>query len=67
MTKYPFIHNGPVYIVSDHEFEIAYYSCLGKKYRRVRDTSSQFWKDTRAIEIDNDTFWMVVACAERIK
>lgn len=64
MSRYPFSHNGPVYIVYDHRFEIAYYSRLGKKYRRHRDTSCQTWEQTREQEIDKDTFWMVVACAE---
>lgn len=64
MRTYPFAHDGPVYIVCDHDFEIAYYSRLGKKYRRVRKVIADIWEDTTEEEVDNLTFWVVVACAE---
>lgn len=67
MEHYTFAHKGPVYIVRNHCFEIAYYSHLGKKYRRIRDIDFDTWEETKAVEVDNDTFWMVVACVERIK
>lgn len=54
-----------VHIVADGNFEIAYYSRDGKKYRRVRDCDFQQWEDTVEQEISDDTFWMTVACIER--
>lgn len=67
MNEYPFAHSGPAYMVYDHDFEIVYYSKLGKKYRRVRNITTQEWDDTTEQEVDNETFWMVIACIERIR
>lgn len=64
MPTYPFAHNGPVYVIYDRKFEIAYYSRLGKKYRRLCDIEQQAWPQTKEMEVDNDTFWTVVKFVE---
>lgn len=64
MTTYPFAHNGPVYVIYDHKFEVAYYCRLGEKYRRLRNTEKQTWPQTKETEIDDDTFWTVVKLVE---
>lgn len=64
MTEYPFPHNGPVYVIYDRQFEIAYYARDGKKRRRIRNTEKQTWHKTREETIDNDAFWCVVKLVE---
>lgn len=64
MPKYPFKHDGPVYLVQDDDFEIAYYSRNKRKLRRVRKKPNETWAMTVEREIDNETFWMVIALVE---
>lgn len=67
MPKYPFEHDGPVFLLSDDNSETAYYSRNGRKYKRICLPLWKGWQRTTEQEIDNDTFWMVVACIERRK
>jgi len=66
MPKYPFPHTGPVYTVLSDTHEIVYYAREGKKFRRIRRVNEPDWDYTTEQEVDNDTFWMVIACVERI-
>jgi len=54
-------------VISDTRFAVAYYARGEKKYKRVKELGCQAWKDTVEQEIDDDHFWMVVACIERGK
>lgn len=65
MTKYPFEHDGPVFVLHTETHNIFYYARDGKKFKRTRRANEEDWKFTTEQEIDNDTFWMVVACIER--
>ena len=65
MKKYPFLHNGHVYIVEDDKYQVAYYVRDRLKYKRIRSIASQEWENTIEQSICNDIFWMVVACIER--
>jgi hypothetical protein len=65
MPKYPFEHDGPVFILGDDNSETAYYARDGKKYKRICQPLWKGWEHTREQEIDPDTWWMVVACIER--
>lgn len=67
MPQKPFPHNGPIYYVSDHKFEVAYYSHNKLKYKRVRERGKQSWLQVTPQLIDADHFWMVAACIERVK
>ncbi len=64
MPQFTFPHNGPVYMIYDDHFEIAYYAREGKKYRRVRNIERQPWRETAEREVDNETFWMVIRMVE---
>ncbi len=63
----PFPHQGRFFIIADDRFEVAYYARDYMKYKRVRQLGLQTWEDAVEQEIDNDHFWMVVACVERGK
>lgn len=65
MTKFPFAHDGRVYAVADDEYQIVYYARDGKKFKRIRRILTSNWRHTKEQEIDDDHFWMVVACIER--
>lgn len=65
MIKYPFSHNGPVFTVSDDDFEVAYYSRDGHKYKRIRRPQFESFDEVNEQEINHDVFWMVIACIER--
>uniref|UniRef100_A0A6H1ZX28 Uncharacterized protein n=1 Tax=viral metagenome TaxID=1070528 RepID=A0A6H1ZX28_9ZZZZ len=65
--EFPFPHQGPVSIVADDRFEVAYYARDYLKFKRVREIGTQTWQDTIEQEIDQDHFWMVRACIERGK
>lgn len=67
MLEFPFPYDGRVHLICDERFQIAYYARGYLKYKRVRDTTRQTWKDTIEEEVDSDAFWMVVACIERAK
>lgn len=64
-TKYPFPHDAKVFLVSDTEFEIVYYSRGYQKYKRIRERETQTWEDTIEQEISLDMFWFIVACVEK--
>lgn len=64
MVSYPFPHDGPVYVVGDEAQEIAYYSLNDQKYKRVRLCGIQNWLETKHIPIDDDHFFMVIACLQ---
>lgn len=65
MSQDPFPHDGPIYIVADDRFEVAYYSRGYCKFKRVRELGLQTWQETTPIEIGADQFFMVIACIER--
>jgi hypothetical protein len=65
MTRTKFPGGTREYLVFDDVLEIKYYARNGRKFKRVRVIASQEWKDTVEQEIDNDEFWMIVACIER--
>jgi len=67
MRKFPFAHDNRIHLVADDRFQVAYYARGGGKYKRVRDTTRQEWRDTIEQEVDSDSFWMVVACIELAK
>ena len=67
MSVLPFPHDGPMSMVSDDRFTVAYYARDGKKYKRVKELGKQAWKDTVEQEITAGHFYMVVACIERRK
>lgn len=65
MTEYTFAHDGPVYLISDDHFEVAYYSRDKRKFKRIRKITSCGWKDTIELEVADGVFWMIVACVEK--
>ena len=65
MPSFPFPHDGPVHLVADDRFKVAYYRRDYLCYKRVREVSKQSWMNTTEQEIDRDQFWMVVACIQR--
>lgn len=67
MSSLPFPHDGPMFVVSDTRFAVAYYARDGKKYKRIKELDRQAWKDTTEQEIDADHFWMIAACTERVR
>ena len=66
-SQYPFPHRGPVFVIADDRFEVAYYARAYCKYKRVRELGIQDWSDAPEQEIDHDHFLMVIACIERGK
>jgi hypothetical protein len=65
MPRVPFPHDGPIRIVADDNFEVAYYALGWQKYKRIRQLGIQTWQETIPQEITRDEFWMVAACIER--
>ena len=65
MTEYTFAHDGPMYVISDDQFEVVYYSRDKRKFKRIRKIGKQAWEETIEQEVADGVFWMIVACAER--
>lgn len=65
--RFPFPHQGPVFVIADDRFEVAYYARDYCKFKRVREIGQQTWQETAEQEIDRDHFWMIAACVERGK
>jgi len=64
-SRFPFPHQGRVFVIADDRFEVAYYARDYCKFKRVRELGSQTWQETIEQEITQDHFWMVAACIER--
>ena len=67
MSSFPFPHDLRVHVIADDDYEVAYYSRDKQKYKRTRLIGWQTWQDTQEIEIDDATFWMVLACIEGVR
>jgi hypothetical protein len=65
VSQFPFRHDGRVYLAVGDEQVTAYYSRNKRKYKRVKLLGHQYWENTTEQAIDDDHFWMVVACIER--
>lgn len=63
-SRFPFPHQGRVFVVADDRFEVAYYARDYCKFKRIREIACQTWQETVEQEIDQDHFWMVAACVE---
>jgi len=67
MSPFDLPHDGPIHIIADDRFEVAFYAHDGKKYRAWRELGLQTWKEARIEEISADSFYMLVACVQRRK
>jgi hypothetical protein len=65
MPQFSFPHDGPIRVVADDRYEVAYYRRNYLCYKRVRELGLQTWQETTEQEIDHDHFWMMAACIER--
>lgn len=65
MPEYPFEHKGPVHLASTDNYEHAYYYRDGKFYTCYRQAPLWRWEIGAEKEIEQDIFWMTVACIER--
>ena len=65
MKEHTFVYDGPMYMISDDQFEVIYYSRDKRKFKRVREIGKQAWEETIEQEVAGGVFWMIVAYVEK--